>query len=163
MKKKQTRYLLFALLLTLIAALLIVTTLKGSAEVLPPEPVVTVQAKEINITPFINSLFALLGMLITYRLVPLIRANTTIKQQGIMRAAVSVAVHAAEQIFGVGEGKKKLMYVKGQLAKKGILVDIDEIEAAVREMNLLEDILNPPDDEEDEEPGDDHGEEPAFH
>ena len=53
-----------------------------------------------------------------------------------MRAAVSVAVYAAEQIYGAAEGKQKLLYVKGQLAKKGYIVDIDEIEAAVRELKL---------------------------
>jgi len=35
--------------------------------------------------------------------------------------------------------KEKLMYVKGQLAKKGYHVDIDEIEAAVLELTAISD------------------------
>lgn len=54
----------------------------------------------------------------------------------MLRATVSVAVYAAEQLYGAGAGKNKLMYVKGQLAKKGYHVDIDEIEAAVQDLSL---------------------------
>jgi hypothetical protein len=57
----------------------------------------------------------------------------------MLRAAVSVAVYAAEQLYGAGAGKEKLMYVKGQLAKKGYHVDIDEIEAAVLELTAISD------------------------
>lgn len=73
----------------------------------------------------------------TYKLIPWIQARTTAQQQELLRAAVSVAVYAAEQLYGAGAGKEKLMYVKGQLAKKGYRVDIDEIEAAVRELAML--------------------------
>lgn len=46
-------------------------------------------------------------------------------------------MYASEQLYGAGAGKEKLMYVKGQLAKKGYRIDIDEIEAAIRELTLI--------------------------
>ena len=48
-----------------------------------------------------------------------------------------MAVYAAEQLYGAGAGKEKLMYVKGQLAKKGYRIDVDEIEAAVKELTVI--------------------------
>ena len=54
-----------------------------------------------------------------------------------LAGANAVAVYAAEQLYGAGAGKEKLIYVKGQLAKKGYKVDVDEIEAAVRELTVI--------------------------
>lgn len=85
----------------------------------------------IDLTPLFQALIGFLAALVTYKLIPWIKARTTAQQQDLLRAAVSVAVYAAEQIYGAGNGKDKLLYVKGQLAKKGYHVDIDEIEAAV--------------------------------
>jgi hypothetical protein len=65
----------------------------------------------------------------------MVTSTSSIRKEG--GAAVSVAVYAAEQLYGAGAGKEKLMYVKGQLAKKGYHVDIDEIEAAVRELTII--------------------------
>ena len=90
----------------------------------------------IDLTPIFQALIALLASLITIKVIPWIQARTTIQQQELLRAAVSVAVYAAEQIYGAGKGHEKLLYVKGQLAKKGFHVDIDEIEAAVKELSL---------------------------
>ena len=85
----------------------------------------------IDLTPLFQALIGFLTALVTYKLIPWIKARTTAQQQDLLRAAVSVAVYAAEQLYGAGQGKEKLLYVKGQLAKKGYHVDIDEIEAAV--------------------------------
>lgn len=85
----------------------------------------------IDLTPLFQALIGFLAALVTYKLIPWIKARTTAQQQDLLRAAVSVAVYAAEQLYGAGQGKEKLLYVKGQLAKKGYHVDIDEIEAAV--------------------------------
>ncbi len=91
----------------------------------------------IDLTPLFQAVIAFLAALVTYKLVPWVQARTTAQQQEMLRAAVSVAVYAAEQLYGAGSGKEKLMYVKGQLAKKGYRVDIDEIEAAVRELTVI--------------------------
>jgi len=91
----------------------------------------------IDLTPLFQAVIAFLAALVSYKLIPWIQARTTAQQQELLRAAVSVAVYAAEQLYGAGAGKEKLMYVKGQLAKKGYHVDVDEIEAAVRELTMI--------------------------
>lgn len=88
----------------------------------------------IDLTPLFQAVIGFLVALVTYKLIPWIQARTTAQQQELLRAAVSVAVYAAEQLYDAGAGKEKLMYVKGQLAKKGYHVDIDEIEAVVHEL-----------------------------
>ena len=95
------------------------------------------QTPAIDLTPLFQALIGILATLITHKLIPWIQARTTAQQQEMLRAAVSVAVYAAEQLYGAGAGKEKLMYVKGQLAKKGYRIDVDEIEAAVRELTMF--------------------------
>ena len=95
------------------------------------------EAPAIDLTPIFQAGLGILASLITYRLIPWIQARTTAQQQEILRAAVSVAVYAAEQLYGAGAGIEKLMYVKGHLAKKGYKIDVDEIEAAVRELTVI--------------------------
>ena len=94
------------------------------------------EAPAIDLTPIFQAVLGILAALITHKLIPWIQARTTAQQQEMLRAAVSVAVYAAEQLYGAGAGKEKLMYVKGKLAKKGYKVDVDEIEAAVRELTI---------------------------
>lgn len=94
----------------------------------------------IDLTPLFQAVIAILATLVTNKLVPWIQARTTAQQQEMLRAAVSVAVYAAEQLYGAGNGKEKLMYVKSQLAKKGYRIDVDEIEATVRELTIQQDI-----------------------
>ena len=96
-----------------------------------------VETPAIDLTPLFQAVIAFLAALVSYKLIPWIQARTTAQQQEMLRAAVSVAVYAAEQLYGAGAGKEKLMYVKGQLAKKGYKIDIDEIEAAVRELTFV--------------------------
>ena len=95
-----------------------------------------IEAPAIDLTPIFQAFIGFLAALITHKLIPWIQARTTAQQQEMLRAAVSVAVYAAEQLYGAGAGKEKLMYVKGQLAKKGYKIDVDEIEAAVRELTV---------------------------
>jgi len=95
----------------------------------------------IDLTPIFQALIGLLAAIITLKVVPWIQARTTAQQQALLTAAVRVAVYAAEQIYGANAGKEKLMYVKGQLAKKGFDIDIDAIEAAVRELTLAEGVV----------------------
>lgn len=87
----------------------------------------------INLTPIIQALIGLLATLITCRLVPWIKAKTTNEQQSALRAAIKIAVYAAEQIFGNGHGADKMDYALAYLRDKGFNVDSREIEAAVAE------------------------------
>lgn len=121
-------------LLTLLILALLMTCTLVMAEAVDPAPVFS----GVDLTPILQAVIALLASLVTIKVIPWIQARTTAQQQELLRAAVSVAVYAAEQIYGAGNGKQKLMYVKGQLAKKGFHVDIDEIEAAVRDLALAQ-------------------------
>ena len=127
MKRYLTILFLALVAMTLIAA---PAALAEVVDVTPAQP-------GIDLTPLFQALLAFLASLVTYKLIPWINARTTIQQQEKLRAAVKVAVFAAEQLFGAGNGKDKLMYAKGRLAEKGFKIDIDEIEAAVRELTII--------------------------
>jgi len=96
--------------------------------------------KTIDLTPLFQAIIALLAALITSRVIPYIKSRTTRQQQENLQAAVKIAVYAAEQIFGGGQGAEKLRYVRERLNEAGFDVDgplvAEAIEKAVREMNL---------------------------
>lgn len=60
------------------------------------------------------------------------------QQQEYLLATTRVLVYAAEQLFGAGKGADKFAYVTSELEKRGLKVDAAAIEAAVREMDLME-------------------------
>ena len=86
----------------------------------------------IDITQIIIALIGLLASLITYRLVPWIKANTTAKQRENINTMVRIAVFAAEQLYGSKSGQEKLKYVEDWLLARGIKVDRADIEACVQ-------------------------------
>lgn len=88
----------------------------------------------IDLTPVLQAVIGLLAALITYRLVPWIKARTTNEQQALMQATIRTLVFAAEQIYGAGGGAEKMQYVQDQLKARGFDVDLAAIEAAVREL-----------------------------
>lgn len=88
----------------------------------------------IDLTTIINAVIALLAALVTYRVIPWIKAKTTNEQQAYIRALVKAGVYAAEQIYNTnGTGKKKMEYVRKWLLSHGLDIDVAEIEAAVSE------------------------------
>ena len=87
----------------------------------------------IDLTTIINAIIALIAAIITYKVIPWIKAKTTNEQQNMLRAAVKTLVFAAEQIYGAGKGSEKLDFVVKQLEKQGFTVNHLEIEAAVGE------------------------------
>lgn len=93
-----------------------------------------------NITPIVEAVFALVGVVITAVVIPYIRSRTTAQQRTEINAWVRVAVSAAEQLYkGAGRGKEKKAYVLEWLASHGVTVDeakLDAlIEAAVYDIN----------------------------
>ena len=89
-----------------------------------------------DLTPIIEAVAALIGVVITCILVPFIRSKTTAEQQKEINAWVKIAVSAAEQFFkGSGRGEEKKAYVVKFLQEKGFTIDPDSldklIEAAV--------------------------------
>lgn len=88
----------------------------------------------IDLTPIVQAVIALLAALVTYKLVPWIKARTSAEQQAMLGAMVRTLVYAAEQLYGAGHGTEKLDYVIGELRVRGFDADRAAIEAAVREM-----------------------------
>lgn len=99
----------------------------------------------IDLTPIFQALICLIASIITYKLVPMIKAHTTEKQRKLIEAAVETAVFAAEQMYGAGEGQKKLEYAVNWLKERGYTVSRAEIEACVYN------YLNGPKEEQDGE------------
>lgn len=85
----------------------------------------------IDLTKILIAIIDLLAAIITYKLIPLIKAKTTEKQRALLEAAVQTAVFAAEQLYGAGEGQKKLDYAVAWLHDRGYDVSRAEIEACV--------------------------------
>lgn len=90
-----------------------------------------VAAGSIDLTPLIEAVIALLGMLITGRLIPWIKAKTTAQQQVNLTAAVRTFVYGAEQAFGAGHGAEKLQYACAALTKAGYDVDSTAVLATI--------------------------------
>lgn len=90
----------------------------------------------IDLTDIIQAAIALIVALITYKVIPWIKSKTTESQQAVLMATVRTLVYAAEQLYGAGKGDEKLQYVKQKLEEKGFDVDIDAIEAAVKEITI---------------------------
>jgi len=88
----------------------------------------------INLTHILLAIIDLIAVIITYRLIPWIKARTTNEQQAYIRALVKAGVYAAEQIYQTeGMGTKKMEYVKAFLRAHGYDINVTEIEAAVSE------------------------------
>lgn len=85
----------------------------------------------INLTPILLAIIDLLAALITYKLIPLIKAKTNEKQMALIEAAVQTAVFAAEQMYGAGKGAEKLDYAVAWLHERGYDISRADIEAAV--------------------------------
>ena len=67
----------------------------------------------IDLTPIFEAILALLATLVTYKLIPWIKARTTAEQQSLLAATVKTLVYAAEA--------------------RGFTADRAAIEAAVKE------------------------------
>lgn len=95
----------------------------------------------IDLTPIVQAIIALLAALVTHKLIPWINSKTTEKQRENLEAAARTAVFAAEQIYGAGGGEKKLEYAIDKLRESGFDLDKDAlraaIEAAVYGMNCV--------------------------
>lgn len=100
----------------------------------------------IDLTKILIAIIDLLAAIITYKLLPLIKARTTEKQRALLDAAVQTAVFAAEQVFGAGHGEEKMEYALVWLQDRGYRVDRAEIEACV--YNYLNGLKEKPPEEE---------------
>lgn len=100
----------------------------------------------IDITPIIEAVIALAGVIVSCVLIPYIKSKTTTEQQKEINAWVKIAVAAAEQIYvGSGRGEEKKAYVINWLREHGVTVDETKldalIEAAVYELTNGEGLI----------------------
>lgn len=86
---------------------------------------------EYNITPVISAFIALCVALISVFVIPYIKQKTGAQGMENLLAWVSIAVQAAEQIYTAADGEKKKDYVISFLEGKGLIVDENEVDAAI--------------------------------
>lgn len=85
-----------------------------------------------DITPIIEAVAALIGVIVTCVLIPFIKSKTAASQQAEINAWVKIAVSAAEQIFkGSGHGEEKKQYVIAWLKERGVTVNENELDALI--------------------------------
>ena len=87
----------------------------------------------IDLTPVFQAVIALIAALITTKLIPWIRQKTTKQQLENLRAAAKIAVYAAEQLYGAGNGEEKLSYALARLEDMGFHADYTVLREAVEE------------------------------
>lgn len=111
----------------------------------------------IDLTPILQLVIMLLSALVTAFVIPWIKSKAKAQQWEALVNITRTAVFAAEQVYGSGWGRNKLRYAEEYIKTKGYKVDVDLIEATVRQHfghweNPVD--LTPPDEEavEDEEP-----------
>lgn len=103
----------------------------------------------LNVDLIIKVIIPIIGAILTYFIIPFIKAKTTEKQRDEIYFWVTVAVSAAEQIYNEkSKGVDKKEYVIRFLSSMGINLTIQElevlIEAAVKELNLVQNELTSP-------------------
>lgn len=85
-----------------------------------------------DITLIVESVFALIAVVVTAIVIPYIRSKTTAAQQAEINGWVAIAVSAAEQIYvGQGRGTEKKQYVLNWLASHNLAVDSDKLDAMI--------------------------------
>lgn len=150
------RFTVSAIIVLLIVAMLVLIAATAYAEE-PATAPVPAPAFTVDLTQIVVSV---IGIVFSFLLTWLIKAvvppvkewlktRTTAQQRDMFNNLVRQLVLAAEQTIGAGKGSEKLRYVCDRLTDKGYMIDLDAIEATVKEMNdsLLTAIL-----ENEEEP-----------
>jgi len=134
MKKIFCLVLTLAVLFTLFYPALVYAEQEAAPD---PAPLIDLTGIVLSVVRVL--FYALLAWLVKVVIPPVRRwldAKTTAEQRSLMYQVVYELVNAAEQtIIGSGRGTDKLAYVRKALREKGFDVDIDMIEAAVKQMN----------------------------
>lgn len=85
----------------------------------------------IDYTELIQALIALVSVIITTFLIPLLKKKLSVEKLEELKKWVGVAVNAAEQLYGSKTGQQKKDYVISFLLSKGITFDANEVEALI--------------------------------
>lgn len=87
---------------------------------------------QFDITPIVESLVAVIALLITTYLIPFIKSKFNSQKQAEVNQWIKIAVTAAEQIYqGADRGEEKKQYVIAWLAARNIKYDADRIDAMI--------------------------------
>ena len=87
----------------------------------------------IDFTPLFQALIGALALIVTTYLIPWIKSKTTAAQRDRIDYWTRIAVAAAEQAYGSGNGNKKLADASAFLAGKGIIIDPTIVDAIIQE------------------------------
>ena len=85
----------------------------------------------IDYTEILQAFITLLATLITTLLIPYIKKKISAEKLEELKKWVTVAVSAAEQLYGSKTGQQKKEYVVAFLLSKGIVFDVDEVNALI--------------------------------
>lgn len=85
----------------------------------------------IDYTELIQAIIALVSVLITTFLIPLLKKKFSAEKLEELKKWVGIAVNAAEQLYGSKAGQQKKEYVISFLLSKGITFDANEVEALI--------------------------------
>lgn len=89
----------------------------------------------IDLTDIVAAVIGVVFMVVAYRFMPWLKANTSDDEYSRIIMWANIAVKAAEMIFresGMGEQKKE--WVVNFLYNRGFTIDLEEIEAIVESL-----------------------------
>lgn len=87
--------------------------------------------ENFDFTPIFEAIITIVSLVLTGIIIPCIRQKIGEEKAENLKKWVSVGVKAAEQIYGSKTGQQKKEYVVSFLLSKGIVVDVDEVEALI--------------------------------
>lgn len=136
MKKRSNVFKVFAGILAAIFIAIIVMPVCLAEEAGGTE--ITIDITGVVVAIVVLTMDLILGWAMK-KIMPSLRAwleaKTSESQRIMIYGIIEEMVQAAEQLFGSGHGDLKREYVAAALRAKGIVVDFDQIEAAVKRMN----------------------------
>ncbi len=86
---------------------------------------------QFDLTPVIELIIALASALITTFLIPYLKQKLSGEKCENLKKWVSLAVKAAEQLYGSKTGQQKKEYVVSFLLSKGLVFDVEEVNAMI--------------------------------
>lgn len=85
----------------------------------------------IDYTELMQTVITLVSVVITTFLIPYLKRKLSAEKLGELKKWVGIAVNAAEQLYGSKNGQQKKEYVVAFLLSKGIVFDVDEVNALI--------------------------------
>ena len=85
----------------------------------------------IDYTALIQAIITLISLIITGFLIPLLRKKLSNEKLDELKKWVRIAVSAAEQLYGSKTGQQKKEFVVAFLLSKGIVFDVEEVNAMI--------------------------------